>query len=123
MRPLWLVLCGMVFGCAAEPGEAPCHDAAYWSERAADWPTDALFVGERSMGLDEALGRLERAPTSAEDTLIAALIVAELDLASGGGDRMLPLVYEGHALLADGVEADEDALAVADALGACDTPR
>lgn len=117
MRPLLLVLCSMVFACGAEIDEVPCGDAAYWSGRVADWPSDEVYVGERSLRTDEAVARLERTPETAEDALIAALIVAELNLAAGADDRLLPLVYEGHALLSDGVQAPDDALAVADALG------
>lgn len=98
--------------------EVLCGDAAYWSGRVADWPSDGMYVGDRHLGLDEALALLEGRPSTPRDALAAALVVAELNLAAGADDRLLPLVYEGHALLADDAEADGDALALADALSA-----
>ncbi|MCB9677114.1 MAG: hypothetical protein H6737_18500 [Alphaproteobacteria bacterium] len=84
--------------CAVDSA-APCGDAAYWSGRSADWPLDEVWVGGEPLALSEAMDLLELPPADARDALTAALVVAELNLAAGGSDDVLPHVYAGHAWL------------------------
>ena len=102
-----------------EPAAAPCGDAAYWSQRSAEWPLDAVWLGEEPVPMGQVMDLLELPAENGRARLGTALVVAELNLAAGGSDAALPLVYAGHRWLGsdDGdasldVEASELAIAL-----------
>ncbi|MEZ4322682.1 MAG: hypothetical protein R3F61_34765 [Myxococcota bacterium] len=106
--------------CSTDP-VAPCGDAAFWSGRSADWPLDEVWVGGAPVALSDAMDLLELPARDGRDALSAALIVAELNLAAGGAEDALPLVYAGHAWLStdDGsASLDGEASELAGALDA-----
>lgn len=108
--------------CAApEVDEAACASASAWSQRAADWPTDALYLGDHPLDQAEAVELLELAEPTPREQLASALVVAELNLSAGRTGIDLPVVYAAHAWFANahGTEgSDEEALALAEVLAA-----
>lgn len=108
--------------CAAPDGSsAPCASASDWSERAADWPTDALFLGDHPLDQADAIELLELDQPSPSERLAAALVVAELNLSAGATEVDLPVVYAAHAWFAnthDTEGSDEEASALAEELEA-----
>ena len=107
-----LLLC---VACATDP-DAPCGDSTFWSQRSAEWPVDTLWIGGEAVAMYEAMDLLELPPRDARDRLSTALVVAELNLAAGASEDVLPLVYAGHSWLSydDGdptVAHEADALA------------
>lgn len=107
--------------CAPVAETAPCGDAVSWSQRTAEWPTDALYLGDTPLDQAEAIDLLELPSDDAQDRLAAALVVAELNLAAGTDDTLLPTVYAAHAWFSNHAAAggaDEEALALAEALEA-----
>ncbi len=94
--------------------ETACHDATWWSGRSADWGVDTFWIGDARVSFTDAMDRLELPPRSGRDALQAALIVAELELATHPPteveSRLLPHVYAGHAFLA---QASSDGVAEA----------
>ncbi len=102
------------------PATPSCADADGWSQRASQWPTDALYLGDRPLDQAEAIDLLEREHPQPWERLAAALIVAELNLAFNEEDEASPAVYAAHAWFAnrDGAigSSDEEALALAEAL-------
>ncbi|MCB9669207.1 MAG: hypothetical protein H6734_07040 [Alphaproteobacteria bacterium] len=100
--------------------EAFCADAHAWSQRAASWPTDALFLGDAPLDQAAAIELLELPDPTPVQRLSAALVVAELNLSAGGEDTALTPVYAAHAWFANRAAgdagSDEEALVLAEAL-------